>query len=360
MKICFIGPASSAHIKKWAAWFMNRGHDIHVISFLPGEIEGVTVHCVDAKVNPKGSDLGKTRYLLYARKIRKLIKRIKPDIINAHYASSYGLVTALSGVKNYILSVWGSDIYGFPRKSPLHKALLKYSLKKATWLFSTSRAMAEEASKYTGKEFAITPFGVDIDLFNPDKRLRSDQKEFIVGTVKSLSDTYGIRHILEAVAEIKSEGTIPIKLRIAGKGPQEEEYRQLAHNLGVDDITAWLGFISQEEAAGEWANMDVGVIPSINESFGVAAIEAQACGIPVIVSDVPGLMEATVPQISSIVVPKKDSRSIALAIRELYEDQEKRQKMGQAGVDFVRSTYELNNCFMRIEDLFQARRLPHL
>lgn len=358
MRICFLGPVSSAHIIKWCNWFSNHGHEVHVISFIPGEISNAKVHLIDIGVDVKGSDAGKLKYLLTGKKIRKLIREIKPDIVNAHFATSYGVAAALSGTKGYVLSVWGADIYDFPNKSPLHKALLKYSLRKAGYLFSTSRAMAKEASKYTSKRFEVTPFGVDMELFNPDKRTRVDDEAFVVGTVKGLSDKYGIRYILEAAAAVKRKGEIPIRLRIAGKGPQEEEYHQLAEKLGISDITDWLGFISQPEAATEWANMDIAVIPSVleSESFGVSAVEAQASSTAVIISDIPGLMEATKPGLTSKVVPRKDAVAIAAAITGLYRDKALREKMGAEGCRYVKDHYEINLCFRNIESLFSKIR----
>lgn len=356
MKICFAGPANSAHIIKWCTWFTNHGHEVHVISFSQGDIPNTTVHVINVGVTAQSSDLAKIKYLFSGKQIKRIIDHIQPDIVNAHYATSYGTALALSGVKNYVLSVWGSDVYDFPQKSFLHKTLLKYSLKKASYLFSTSKAMADEASKYTDKEFEITPFGVDVNLFNPDKRTRIAQDDsFVIGTVKGLSDKYGISYLLHAVAEIKEEGNIPIKLRIAGKGPQEQEYKQLAKELGISDITSWLGFISQEQTAQEWANMDVAIVPSTLESFGVSAVEAQACGTPVIISDIPGLMEATKPGETSVVVKRKDSHAIAEAINELYKDAEKRKKMAQRSVIFVRKTYELDFCFEKIEKLYEKQ-----
>lgn len=353
MRICFVGPANSAHIVKWCTWFSKHGHEVHVISFTQGDIRNITVHVINVGVNAESNDLAKLKYLFSGKKIKKIIDEIKPDVVNAHYATSYGTALALSGVKNYVLSVWGSDVYDFPKKSFLHQLLLKYSLKKATHLFSTSKAMAEEASKYIEREFEITPFGVDIKLFTPDKRTRNaDDGKFVVGTVKSLSDKYGIRYLLQAVAEVKKQGNIPIELRIAGKGPQEHEYKQLAIELGIDDITHWLGFISQEEAAKEWANMDVAIVPSESESFGVSAVEAQACGTPVIVSDIPGLMEATQPGVTSVVVKRKDARAIVDEIIALHTAPEVREKMGEAGVRLVQEKYELNVCFEKIERLF--------
>lgn len=353
MKICFIAPADNYHTIKWCNWFRGRGHEIHVVSFAYSEIDGVTVHSINSNVDVHGSDFGKLKYLKYAGSVKRIVEQIKPDVINVHYATSYGTVVALSGLKGYVLSVWGSDIYDFPRKSLFHKSMLKFSLSRAKYIFSTSNAMAEETRKYTKKKIEITPFGVDTELFSPNKRNRDlSDVDFVVGTVKALTPKYGIEYLLKAVAMIKNDyPQIPIKLRIAGKGSHEKEYKSLAISLEIDDITTWLGFIPQEQAAKEWANMDVAIVPSICESFGVSAVEAQACSTPVIISDVPGLMEATSPEQTSMVVPRKDEKALAEAIVNLYENPMMRENMGNEGRRFVGENYELNQCFEKIYKL---------
>ena len=356
MKICFLAPANSAHIEKWSGYFVSQGHEVHIISFTPGEIPGTTVHLIDCGAAGDSSDAKKLRYLLKAGAVRKLVREIHPDIINAHYATSYGTVAALAGLKNYIVSVWGADIYDFPNKSPLHKALLKFCLARAPHLFSTSRAMADEAAKYTGKPFDITPFGVNMELFCPDRRDRTDH-DFVIGTVKALSYKYGIDYLVKASAILLKENPdMPLRLRIAGKGPEAEAFKRLAEDCGIADRVAWLGFISQEQAAKEWANMDLAVVYSTlnSESFGVSAVEAQACGCPTIIADVPGLMEATWPGVTSVVVPRKDERALADAIFALYSDAEKRKELGMRGRQFVLDNYEYRLCFKKIEQLFQT------
>ncbi len=353
MKICFLGPANSAHIRKWCKWFSEKGHEVHVISFEPGSIENTFVHLVKVNAGTNDNDLKKIRYLFTGKQIKALINKIEPDVINAHYASSYGAALALSGIRHYYLSVWGSDIYDFPQKSPLHEIILRYSLKRADTLLSTSWAMAKEASKYTDKHFEITPFGVDIELFNPDKRSRDDNY-FVIGTVKGLSNKYGIQYLLEAAAIIKKTTSIPLKVRIAGSGPQEEEYHILANSLHIDDITTWLGFISQEEAAIEWANMDVAVIPSEAESFGVSAIEAQASGTPVIISDIPGLIEATDNGKGGIIVPRNNSKAIADAVIYYYNHPDERLKKGRIARQVVCDLYEMEKCFDRILEIYSS------
>lgn len=352
IKICFFAPAESSHTEKWSKWFVNMGYEVHIISFKDASIEGAHVHALLPKVNTKGSDFQKLQYFFAVSKFCKIVKAISPDILSVHYASSYGVVAAVAGKHPYFLSVWGSDIYDFPRKSFLHKNLLKFSLQKADFLLSTSKAMAKEASQYTDREFAITPFGVDMDLFSSERRTRTGD-DFVIGTVKTLSPKYGIDYLLKAAAIVKeNHPEIPIKLRISGKGPNELEYKELAEKLGIAGMTTWLGFIPQEQAAEEWANMDLAVVysSSDSESFGVSAVEAQACGVPIIVSDVPGLMEATSPGKSSVIVPKKNELFLADAIYELYIDSEKRKSMGTYGRQFVMQNYSLEGCFSKIEN----------
>lgn len=363
MKICFIAPADNYHTIKWSTWFCKHGHQVHIVSFTKGSIDGCMVHFVDSGADVHGGDGQKLKYLLQAPKVHRIVKAIRPDIINVHYATSCGTVAALANLPPYILSVWGSDVYDFPRKSVLHKLMLQFSLRKAALLFSTSVAMAQEASKYTKKKFEITPFGVDCELFSPDKTRKKQYDEvdtkngrdFVIGTVKSLSDKYGITTLLHATALLKNEHPeIPVQLRIAGKGPQEKEYKELARKLGIESITHWLGFISQDQAAVEWANMDCAIIPSESESesFGVSAVEAQACGTPVIISDVPGLMEATKPGVTSVVVPRGSAQAIAAAINKLYEEKSDREELGENGRGFIVKQYELNYCFNHVERLF--------
>lgn len=315
-----------------------------------GEIDA-KVHYLDSGTSSRASDWQKLGYLTQCRKVRRLVNTLQPDIINVHYATSYGALAVFAGLKNYILSVWGSDVYTFPRKSLLHRHLLKLVLRRACLLFSTSKAMAGEAAKYTDKPFIITPFGVDMELFSPRLRNRHD-RDFVIGTVKTLSPKYGIATILRAAVKVRKERPdIPLMLRIAGTGSHEQEYHKLATDLGLDDCLQWLGFISQSEAARVWANLDCAIIPSESESesFGVAAVEAESCACPVIISDIPGLMEATKPGLTSLVIPRGNVEELAQTIIDMYEQPDKRQKMGAAGRKFVMEHYEINDCFVKVE-----------
>lgn len=357
MKICFLALANNYHTQKWCEYFIKKDYEVDVISFVKGEIDGATVHYIDCNVSTNDSDFKKIRYLFQYKKVREIINQIKPDIINAHYATSYGMVAALAVPHKFICSVWGSDVYSFPKKSFLHKKYFKYVLKKAKYIFSTSKVMGDEVKKYTNKKIFITPFGVKMDLFNPNKKNNEDKNLFTIGTAKPLEKKYGINYLIEAVSIVNTKRPdINISLKIAGQGSKEEEYKKLAIEKSVS--VEWLGLISQEEVAYEFANMDIAVFPSIDdsESFGVAAIEAQACGIPIIISNISGLMETSIPNKTSIVVHKKDATELANAIIDLYDNSKKRKQMGLIGRKYVLENYEYNNCFKKTENCFISIR----
>ena len=353
MTIVFLAPANNYHTIKWCNYFVDSGYEVHVLSLTEGDIPGVNVHQLCTGVAVNDSDWKKLRYLTAIHELRKELRTIKPDIISVHYASSYGALAALCGIKKYALSVWGTDVFEFPRKSILHKQLIKYSFSRADTLLSTSEAMAEEMRLYVkNRPIHITPFGVNMELFSPQKRLAAQRDTFVIGNIKSLSHEYGIRDLLAAVAIVrKNRPDIPLRVRIAGKGPQENEYKALSKELKIDDIVTWLGFISQDAAAREWANFDVAVIPSIRESFGVSAVEAQACGIPVIISNVDGLKEATCPGVTSLVVESGDADAVAEAIIRLHDDRDLLKQMGREARCFASERFEYNDCFKRIEKL---------
>lgn len=359
MRICYISHADSYHTIKWAKQFDARGHDVHVVSLRdcnPSDYAGTNVKVHSVFDRAKEGAGAKLRYLSAIPKVRKIIKIIDPDVVHAHRAPSNGLICAAACDRPYYLSIWGEDIFNFPRKSPLHRKLIEWSLSSCTWLLSTSRTMAKEAKRYTDKRIEITPFGVDMHLFRPSSREKNGGS-FVVGTVKALEPRYGISTLLKACSIFREKHPdVHLEVRIAGRGSQEAELKSQASELGLGDCVEWLGFISQEKVAQEWASFDVGVVASESESesFGVSAVECQACGTPLVITDIPGLMEACDEGRTTAVVQRGDAPRLAGALIELYESPERRKAMGIGERKYVEREYEINRCFDRVEKLYRA------
>ncbi len=278
----------------------------------------------------------KSSYLKSISFVRKINKEFKPDIVHAHYATSYGLLGSFVSAKIFLISVWGSDIYEFPKRSFLHKSGIQYVLKKAKLLLSTSHVMAKEISKYVNKEITVIPFGIDSEKFNSSTN-KSVKENFIVGTVKSLEDVYGIDTLIESFALFHK--TYPkSECHIYGQGSKKGDLEQLVIKLGLEKFIYFKGILSNNSVPAVLNQFDVFCALSRQESFGVAVIEASSCGLPVIVTNVGGLPEVVENEKTGFVV-QGELQEIAEKIALLYNDSELRIKMGENGRQFVLNKY---------------------
>lgn len=359
--ICYLADASNPHTIKWCNYFKNKGYNIHVISLNQGDIDGVNVHnfSFNVKELKNESPFKKIKYLSVIGKIKKLVNQIKPDILHAHYASSYGLIGSLLNYHPYIISVWGSDIYDFPNGGFIQKSIIRYNLKKADYIFSTSEDMARETKKYTNKEISITPFGIDMEFFSPNKK--DKQKDiFTVGTIKTLEKKYGIDYLIKgfklAKDEIDKDKTLENKnivLKIAGSGSQESNLIALVQELNLNDCVEFLGRLELNRVAYNFNKFDISVFASLRESFGVSALESQSCGVPVIVTDVGGHPEVVLNNKTGIIVKSEDEKEIKKAILKLFYNKELRNSMSCKAREFVKQNYEINSNFSDIQKIYK-------
>jgi glycosyltransferase involved in cell wall biosynthesis len=352
-----LSDAGSAHTIRWVRSLAQRGHEIRIFTLTPvhcdafSDLKNVSVAWQgiprDLAREREGS-IGKLMYLRALMPLRAEIRRWRPDLVHAHYASSYGLLGMLAGARPRVVSVWGMDVYSFPRRTALHRRLMMAVLASADAVFSTSRTMREQVWRLIDRPIDVTPFGVDTERFRPGRTTSRHADDLTVGTVKALEPKYGIEFLLRAFAIALRSGAQPDRYRlvIVGGGSLLAELQRLAIDLGVANRVHFAGPCNYD-VAHEWhQSFDIGVYPSIDssESFGVAAVESQACGVPVIVSDVGGLPEIVVDGRTGLVVPAGDAEALAAAICRLLNDRATREGMGWAARQHVIDNYSLVTC----------------
>lgn len=348
MKILLLAPSRSIHTHKWALYYKNKGINVKVVTFIDHFSEE-NAREVDTESLPKLLP-GKLSYLSAVTALKKIIKQFKPDILHAHYVSSYGLTGALANFHPYYVSVWGRDIFTFPQNGTVNRKMVEFTLGRADVICSTSHVMAKETNKYIDADIHVTPFGVDLETFKPAVA-KKGQDDLIVGTVKALSDKYGIGDLVKAFAMIYPDFP-QAKLLIVGDGPQKDEYIQMAQQLGISEVTTFTGRVPNTDVPNFINEMDVFAVPSTedSESFGVAAVEAMACGVPVVVSNVGGLPEVVLEGVTGYVVPKENPDALAKAIQKLLLSADTRKQFGENGIKHVASHYNwLDNAAGMVE-----------
>lgn len=347
-KILFLADINSSHTEKWALSLTAKGFEIGIFSLNKANTSwfknntGISYLSDDiaSEVKEK-TESGKLSYIRALPALKKTIRAFKPDIVHAHYASSYGMLGAFSGFHPFIISVWGSDVFDFPKKSFLHKFLLKRNLNKADKILSTSHSMALELSKYTKTEIDITPFGVDVNEFRPlnNKPILSGD-EIVIGTIKALEPVYGIKYLIEAFdILVKKHPDKKMRLLIVGGGSQELELKKMCEEKDISDKVEFTGRIAHKNIAEYHNKLDIYVALSESESFGVAVLEASACARPVVVSNVTGFAETVENGVTGIIVPVKNAKVAASAIEKIMEDKEYARHMGENGRKRVEELY---------------------
>jgi glycosyltransferase involved in cell wall biosynthesis len=345
-KILILGDANSAHILKWATGLASAGYSVKVFSLTHHDSgilqkSGVEVHYASFSAKKK------LLYPFAVSDLWKLIREFKPDIVHAHYASSYGFLGALAGFHPYVLSVWGSDVFDFPKISPLHKWILKFNLKKADRICSTSWIMKEETKKYTGKDISVIPFGIDLNVFKPFYAHHVfKENSIVIGTVKAMEKKYGVEYLIDAFALLnqRTKG-YPLKLLIVGKGSLTAKLKAKVKDLGIERETVFTGYIPPAEVPFYQNMLTIPVFPSIDnsESFGVSVVEAMACEKPVVVTNVGGLPEVVEDGVSGLVVPPANAEKLADAIEKLVTDERLRNSLGKQGRQRVEKLYNWEN-----------------
>lgn len=356
MKICFLAGASSIHTVRWVNAMADIGHEVSLLTIHHSEMDEVDERVAVYKLKVKN----KFGYYLNFLEAKCIIKKIKPDIVNVHYASGYGTLGRLLNFKPTLLSVWGSDVYLYPYQSKLNERTLKKNLHSADQIASTSRAMKVQTELFITPRIpiAVTPFGIDLNCFKPDRNIQSN--EIVIGTVKRLENIYGIDILIRAVSKLKkrlhNEGKLElgekVRLKIVGEGSELQSLMQLAKDEKINEITKFVGAVANIEVPNYLNQFDVYCAFSRSESFGVAVLEASACEVPVVVSGVGGLPEVVKDGETGFIVNHENLTEIVEKLYLLVTDKEKRIEMGRRALDFVSEHYDWDKNVTHMERVY--------
>ena len=322
----------------------EKGITIGIFSFNKASYEWYTHPNItiffepESKINAE-STLTKLAYLKYVSILKRIIRHFKPDVLHAHYATSYGLVGALSGFHPFIISSWGTDVMKFPSKNFVAKSILKYNYKQADFLCATSNVIKDYISKIVNKPVSVIPFGIDVKQFAP-KKVDSlfHEGEFVIGCIKSLEPLYKIDVLLKAFALLSTKHK-NARLLIIGVGSQMTALKNLSTQLGIQDKVVFTGRIPFNDVANYYNMLNLLVNISEYESFGVSVIEAMACEKPVVVTNVGGLNEIIQDDSFGLKVSVDNVEETRAAIEKLMLDKDLSNKIALRAREHVVKYY---------------------
>jgi L-malate glycosyltransferase len=331
----------------------ERGHDVLLISREPALPVEADLFDPYLEMGPL-RHLPKIRALIAERLILRRLESFSPDIVHFHWLNATLSDLRLARrVSPLVVSVWGSDVLldGSRWESPIRVYCKSRILAAAREVTATSAFLARQTQRWlpAGRTPHVVPFGVDCGRFNP-KAPRPESPVPVIGYLKHYLPKYGPDVLLRAASLLLRAG-IQFRLEMYGwmdPGP----YRWLAHDLGLDACVRIAGSLAHEQVPDVMRGFDLFAMPSLHESFGVAALEASACGVPVVASRVGGVPETVLDGTTGLLVPPADPESLARALATLLRDRSLRARLGDAGREFVARAYRWETCVRQMEDLY--------
>lgn len=297
------------------------------------------------------------------REMKKIFKREKFDLVqfstpNASLYASMASKSAKIPVRLYCQ--WGMVYVGFSGlKRKIFKTIEKRVCKNATWIEPDSKLnlkFAHSEGLYPESMGSVvwngSSSGINLEKFDISKKneYRTAIREkynipddaFVFVFVGRINRDKGINELLEAYKNMSAER--PCYLMIVGPSEMDETVNAQLYNWSVEQdnviYTGGTKTVEQYIAAA-----DCFVLPSYREGLAISALEAQAMGLPLVVTDIRGLIDAVVPDETALAVPSKDSAALQKAMETIYDDSSMRERFSAAAYKYICENFEQKKMF---------------
>ena len=294
----------------------RKGHEIHFITYSQPvrlELLNSKVHFHEVNVPEYPLFHYQPYELALSSKLVDMVKIHKIDVLHVHYAIPHAYAAYMAkkmlhedGIEVPIVTtLHGTDIT-LVGSHPFYKTAVTFSINKSDAVTSVSQNLKEDTQRlfHTKKEIKVVPNFIDTDKYkitykDCDRDLLALPEERVITHVSNFRPVKCIGDVIEIFYRIQKE--LPAKLIMVGEGPERKEAEQLCRTHNIEDKVVFLGNSSEVDKILCFS--DLFLLPSKTESFGLAALEAMASGVPVISSNSGGIPEVNIQGVSGFLSP---------------------------------------------------------
>ena len=305
------------------------------------------------------------------KKIKEIIREFKPDIVHTHAskAGALGRRAAFACKVPVVVHTFHGHVfhsYFSPLKTMLYKAIERRLAKKSSGIIAISDIQKQELSRIhkicPDRKIKVIPLGFDLEKFRVNlgekrKEIRAKyalrEDEVAVAIIGRLAPIKNHDFFLGVVNSLLEQGISNVRFFIVGDGELKDHVT--ASSMEINQrfgekvvLTSWI-----RDIASFNAGMDVICLTSNNEGTPVSLIEAQACNVPVITTDVGGVRDIVSEGHTGYIIPKGDLKQFAQKLGLLIENEEIRRKMSQNGWDFVREKFNYTRLAADMEKYYR-------
>lgn len=343
----------------------ESGHEVHLFSYdRPTRLgcyhPGIELHTVSVSSYPL------FRYPPYDLALSTVMRRVMAerslDILHVHYAVPHAICAYLAkqmtpGCKTAIVTTLHGTDATILGRDPSYGDVIRFGLETSDAVVCVSGWLEQQTREIFGfsGDIHVLPNFVDARAFQPrdGDAVRAGMGANGRPIITHMSNFRPLKRTLDTVEVLRRlPPDVPALLALVGDGPDVGLVRDAAQRLGLLDRVRFLGEIEEVEAI--LAGTDVGLFPSESESFGLAVLEAQACGVPVVASRVGGLPEVVVHGETGFLESVGDVDAMAASVTTLLRDDARRKAMGAAGMRRARELFSLEHSLEQHVDLYRT------
>jgi L-malate glycosyltransferase len=293
--------------------------------------------------------------------LKSLIKKEKIDILHCHLFRSQFFGYILKKIYFPNIKLIFHEHGEIFRKKWYSVTFLRLAKKDVNLFIAVSKVTKEKLIKYAGinsNKIRVLYNFINLDKFNPKAlgkynrnkekgKLGIKRKDFVIGFVGHLNKIKGCEYLIKSIFYIQ----IPnFKVVIAGDGQERKNLENLCREFNIQDKIIFLGYI--ENTLSIYSIIDVLVVPSIFESFGIVVLEAQASGIPVVAAKTTGLTEIITDKESGLLFKLKNCKDLAKKIGIVFKDDELRGRLIDNSLESV-GKYNLDIYLRKLDSLYK-------
>ena len=278
--------------------------------------------------------------------LKSIAKKIRPDLVQAGPLQRSAFLAALAGLRPLICMSWGYDLLQDAGRNAIWRQATRFVLSRSDLMIGDCETIRRLAISYGMPDQRIVtfPWGIDLEHFSPrmnstatDQQVR--EETFTLLSTRSWEPIYGVDTIVQAFIQVSQ--TLPgIRLVMLGNGSLAEELKQRFLNAGIfpsqpspdspkDARVVFPGQVGFSNLPESYRSSDLYLSASHSDGTSISLLEAMACGLPVLVSDIPGNREWVVPGENGWLFQDGDSFALASAIFEAFSDRNRLIKMGR-------------------------------
>lgn len=334
MRILYFSLGYSTHDYRFLKAISDGGHDVHFVQ-LEGNRRQVESRAVPENVNQviwKGGREPFTWSKLPAlvMDFKRLLRDLKPDLVHAGPIQTCAFIAVLAGASPILTMSWGFDLMDDVHKNKWWEWVTRYVLHRIDFFTSDANVTKDKAVAYgmNPEKTIVFPWGVDLEHFSK-KEEKGDKEGFILFCNRSWESRYGVDVLARAFVKVASQRE-DIRLLLLGGGSLGIYLRKIFQSGGVEEYVTYGGQISQTELPRWYHMADLYISPSHVDGSSVSLMEALACGLPCLVSDIPANKEWVFENQNGWLFRDGDADQLAEKILAAMNQREKLPKIGRA------------------------------